>query len=273
MRRALGMVTSYAMLFTASLIIAGFFAPLWMQELVICLGLLSPILLCRFLWREDMDYPAISRLLPKKRSLFLLLPFFMLATRIVGIVASLPYTLLELPLPAPSYPDSMIEALILLAVLPALCEEFFCRYMVLGAMLPYGRRTAVLVSALVFGFFHMNFYQIPYALFSGLILGWITVEGESILPSLLFHFVNNFLAVLFAYVELPSYGQMLYTGLLVLLAVVLTALFVYLNIDNLRFTKINFRRLREILLSPLSIFLAVSLFLSVWSLVVNFLVR
>ena len=69
-------------------------------------------------------------------------------------------------------------------------EEFLFRGYVLRTLRPYGKRFAVLCSALLFGLFHGNLLQTPYAVIMGLILGYVTVE-YSILWSVLLHMFNN----------------------------------------------------------------------------------
>lgn len=69
-------------------------------------------------------------------------------------------------------------------------EELLFRGYVLRTLRPYGKRFAVLCSALLFGLFHGNLLQTPYAFIMGLILGYVTVE-YSILWSVLLHMFNN----------------------------------------------------------------------------------
>ena len=69
-------------------------------------------------------------------------------------------------------------------------EELLFRGYVLRTLRPYGKRFAILCSALLFGLFHGNLLQTPYAVIMGLILGYVTVE-YSILWSVLLHMFNN----------------------------------------------------------------------------------
>ena len=69
-------------------------------------------------------------------------------------------------------------------------EELLFRGCVLRTLRPFGKRFAILCSALRFGLFHGNLLQTPYAVIMGLILGYVTVE-YSILWSVLLHMFNN----------------------------------------------------------------------------------
>ena len=69
-------------------------------------------------------------------------------------------------------------------------EEILFRGLVLRTLEPYGKRLAILVSALLFGFFHGNPVQGPYAAIVGLVLGYVTLE-YNILWAMLLHMFNN----------------------------------------------------------------------------------
>lgn len=94
----------------------------------------------------------------------------------------------------------IILSILATAVVPALVEEFACRGLVMGSLRKYGDGFAVLTSAIMFGFIHGNFQQIPFAFMVGLILGFVTVKTGSIWPAVLIHFYNNFSSVIFDYV-------------------------------------------------------------------------
>lgn len=105
------------------------------------------------------------------------------------------------------YEDKLWVCLLTTAVIPAVTEEIFCRYLFLRYLLPHSRLGAVLASAVFFSLLHGNFYQIPYALFAGLFLGALAAASGSVLPGILFHLVNNIASALlyfFADTALPT---------------------------------------------------------------------
>lgn len=83
------------------------------------------------------------------------------------------------------------------AVAPAFAEELLFRGVVLGNLLPYGRTTAVLGSAVLFGLMHQNIGQFLYTMVAGVILGYMYVQTRSIWPCVLTHFCNNFLSIIY----------------------------------------------------------------------------
>jgi sodium transport system permease protein len=94
---------------------------------------------------------------------------------------------------------SLPVALLLFALVPAVCEELAFRGFILSG-LEHGHRTrsAILLSALLFGFLHvlLSLYQQLFnATLLGIVLGLLAVRSRSILPGMVFHLINNGLAV------------------------------------------------------------------------------
>ncbi len=87
------------------------------------------------------------------------------------------------------------------AIVPALVEEFACRGIILGLLKKHGEIFAIITSSVVFGIMHGNFEQIPFAVFVGLILGYIYVKTNSIWPCVAIHCVNNAISVIFSYLQ------------------------------------------------------------------------
>lgn len=69
-------------------------------------------------------------------------------------------------------------------------EEIIFRGLVLRGLEKYGKRFAILVSAILFGLFHGNIVQSPYAFVVGLILGYVAME-YNILWAMVLHMANN----------------------------------------------------------------------------------
>ena len=84
-------------------------------------------------------------------------------------------------------------------MIPAICEEFAFRGFILSGLEHQHRtRSAILLSALMFGFLHVLlslFQQLFNATLLGIVLGLLAVRSRSILPGIVFHFLNNALAV------------------------------------------------------------------------------
>ena len=79
---------------------------------------------------------------------------------------------------------------------PAIFEEMLFRYLPLRRLGSYSPRLAVFYSALFFSLVHASLLKIPYALLAGLIFAAIDIAAGSVLPSMIIHFINNLLSIL-----------------------------------------------------------------------------
>lgn len=91
----------------------------------------------------------------------------------------------------------LVADLVILALSPALCEELLFRGVVLRASFPrLGFVGAILLNGLLFGLFHFSIYRFMPTLLLGVVLAALTLRTGSIIPSMLFHLLNNGCAVL-----------------------------------------------------------------------------
>jgi len=95
-------------------------------------------------------------------------------------------------------------------------EELLFRGYVLRTLRPYGKRFAILGSALLFGLFHGNLLQTPYAVLMGLLLGYVTVE-YSIGWAVFLHTFNNLILADLLTRLTASWSEMAYGTLNLLL--------------------------------------------------------
>lgn len=95
--------------------------------------------------------------------------------------------------------------LLVMAVLPALSEEFLFR----GILYNTYRKTAplvgILLSALFFALLHGNFNQIPYAFFLGIVLALMMEATGSVLIPMFIHFLMNGSNALISYIMKPVF--------------------------------------------------------------------
>ena len=76
------------------------------------------------------------------------------------------------------------------SLLAPIAEELLFRGLILRTLHPFGKKFAVFGSAFLFGLFHGNLLQTPYAFLMGLLLGYVTVE-YSVIWSIWLHVFNN----------------------------------------------------------------------------------
>lgn len=85
------------------------------------------------------------------------------------------------------------------ALVPALLEELLFRYLPLRMIPKREARLLILLSSLFFAFAHTSLFSIPYALLAGVVYISVDLMTDSIIPSLVMHFVNNLVSVLLIY--------------------------------------------------------------------------
>ena len=100
------------------------------------------------------------------------------------------------------------------SILAPITEELLFRGFLQGRLRPFGRKFAVLGSAVLFALFHGNLMQAPYAFAAGLVLGY-TAERYGVGWAIGLHALNNLVLadLLTRLLEiLPPLGQQLLDG-------------------------------------------------------------
>ena len=128
----------------------------------------------------------------------------------------------ELPMPLDSV-GMLILAIFAVALIPAICEEFLYRGLVLNGLRKYGVWVSVLTSALLFSLMHMNLQQLPYTFILGVILGLIVYYTRNIWLSIIMHFLNNATAILIMYFIKNNSTEFVWWHILVALGCVIVA--------------------------------------------------
>ncbi len=107
-----------------------------------------------------------------------------------------------LPLVNPTTFPLYLLAILLMAVIPAICEELLFRGVILqGLRSRFGDWASIALSALMFALMHGNLQQFVYPFILGGIMGWLVLRTGSLVSSMLVHFINNFLVVTFAFIQ------------------------------------------------------------------------
>lgn len=88
------------------------------------------------------------------------------------------------------------------AIIPPFVEEYAMRGVVLSALTKHSKALAIFGSAFMFGLFHGNFTQIPFAFMCGLVFAYITIITNSIWPAVIVHAFNNSLSCIDAVLRL-----------------------------------------------------------------------
>ena len=97
---------------------------------------------------------------------------------------------------SPQSPLQNILYIVSTAIVPAFAEEFAFRGILMGTLRKYGDVFAIIASSVLFAAMHGNISQIPFAFILGLIFAYVDCLINSIVPSIIIHFLNNFYSVM-----------------------------------------------------------------------------
>jgi membrane protease YdiL (CAAX protease family) len=99
----------------------------------------------------------------------------------------------------------LAEALIMLAVLPPLCEEILFRGVLARALGRHLRLVAAAaISAVLFAAYHHSLVQGLPTLTLGFVLAVIAIRADSVAPTIIAHAINNAMAITMSRDELPA---------------------------------------------------------------------
>ena len=94
------------------------------------------------------------------------------------------------------YDHGFAASMLVMAVCPAIGEEFLMRGVVYRSYKKKSPVLALVLSAVIFGLLHMNFNQMPYAIYLGLIVVLMMEASDSIITPMLMHFFMNGISTL-----------------------------------------------------------------------------
>lgn len=125
---------------------------------------------------------------------------------------------------------SVVMYFLAVAILPAFAEEFAFRGVLMGVLRPYSEALAILVSSAAFALMHGNFVQLPFTFCCGLVFGFIDIKTNSLLPSVIVHFLNNCLSVMFdifvSYEIMNTYAANMWYGIIFVITGALAFIFI-----------------------------------------------
>lgn len=129
--------------------------------------------------------------------------------------------------------DLMLN-LILISVLGPIFEEIFFRKFLIDRTIKYGARVSIILSAVIFGFFHGNLSQLFYAMLLGGFFAYIYIKTGRIIYTIVLHIIVNFMGSVVSLYVIESveavlsstYGSIDIAIIVIYLLIILTALLV-----------------------------------------------
>ena len=92
------------------------------------------------------------------------------------------------------------------AVVPAICEELFFRVGLQQLLSKWFKNdhVAVVLTAIIFSFMHLDMSGFLVRFVMGLVLGYVFLYSRSLVPNVMLHFLNNAVATISMYVALRN---------------------------------------------------------------------
>lgn len=142
--------------------------------------------------KEDMIKELRGDFTLTKKGAALSLPIFFPAITVILCISALTSLVLEgLGYESVTgFGEPFLIALVLHALLPAILEELLFRFAPMK-LLSENKRSALILSSVMFAFAHANLFQIPYALLAGIVFSSLYLMTGSVIPSMILHFINN----------------------------------------------------------------------------------
>ncbi|MDU1006557.1 MAG: CPBP family intramembrane glutamic endopeptidase [Clostridium butyricum] len=176
----------------------------WVGYFPCIAGDVVAIIACFFIFRKGIkNYISFKKEVPSD---FIVSGAF--ASIGVGIISSIIFLIysiiinshgIEIPSPDFSIPKETIYLILFFSytcIIAPVFEEIIFRGYILNNMRKYGNFTAIIVTSIFFAMFHFNLVQLVNPILMGIILAFVAVKSESIVPSIIVHMFNNIMAMI-----------------------------------------------------------------------------
>jgi len=104
----------------------------------------------------------------------------------------------------PKNSQELMRGILLIGVLPGVCEELFFRGMMMSAWERRGTKTALIVPAVLFALLHGSIMGFPVQLLMGFVLGYLLLVSNSLYTGMTYHTVYNSATLILAYLSAQS---------------------------------------------------------------------
>lgn len=171
---------------------------MWLGNMIPLYGFAVPVFLL-ILRPVPVRAPEKTKLSPARMiSVFLICVFVMYTGNIIG-------TLLSALLSSGSAQNPVVEMttdsnplrIVVMVLASPVLEELVFRKVIIDRTCQFGERTAIIFSGLMFGLFHLNFFQFFYAFGLGVLFGYLYIRSGKIwIPAVLHIGFNSIGAIL-----------------------------------------------------------------------------
>lgn len=124
---------------------------------------------------------------------------------------------MDLTLSDPGF-AGLFTQIVYVIIIGPIAEELIYRGMILSLLKPFGKWLAVFFSALMFALMHGNIPQALAAFMGALVYGLLAVKFDSIIPTILIHIANNFIASYPDYKAVYNLPMWIYYAVMIVLS-------------------------------------------------------
>lgn len=109
-------------------------------------------------------------------------------------------------IPIPTNADELTATILMVGVVPGVCEELLFRGGLMGAWERRGTVKAIAITSVLFAMLHGSVLGLPVQLLMGFALGYMAVVSDSLYVSMTFHTVYNSMTILLSYLSMQLSG-------------------------------------------------------------------
>ena len=137
---------------------------------------------------------------------------------------------------------NILRVILTHALAVAILEESFFRYLPIALLAPHSKKVAIFLSAFLFAFVHFNPHQLVYAFVAGLIFATLDIVFDSILPSVIIHFLNNVVSI---YWIRYSESKLFFTFYISILAALSLFSLVFIYVKRKEYARLFLKNLKD----------------------------
>lgn len=130
-------------------------------------------------------------------------------------------------------PDNLLAKIInisYICMIGPIIEETLFRGLILKSLRRFGNVFALVASSVLFGIFHFNLIQLIPTIAIGMVLAYIAIKSESIIPCILAHAANNIFNVLLPIIFAKQTSQqMIIYGVILAVTIILALVIIIHN--------------------------------------------
>ncbi len=173
------------------------------NELVAILGFVSVYSIIKKINIKDTFRINSPGLVPMILITIISIPAYFVASALNSMLVYLLQFIGDIPaegFPVPQSVPELMLGILIVAVVPGICEELMHRGLMLKAYEKRGTYKAVVIVSIIFGIFHFDITNLLGPIFLGLIIGYYVVRTNSIFAGIWAHFLNNTIATVLLYI-------------------------------------------------------------------------